>query len=219
MCSACNSCAGDGQRIAVGNGAKVLVRVRHSPQHVIAGVQQHGCVERLAELGSHRDVIVVAVRAHHRHHVAAADGLEDRFGGVGGVENHDVGVVADEPDVVVDFPTATVEFEGAVGDHAIDVAHYQHHHRAQHLAVMHLVECLLDVRRARCVRRRTSPSGSRPCRCRSIRVGKSRSGRQSPYQDDFNAPPWEKKSTSGMSRRMSGVGTPTRTTVPARSRA
>ena len=39
-------------------------------------------------------------------------------------------------------------------------------------------------------------------------MGKSRSGRQSPYQDDFNEPPREKKSTSGMSRRMSGVGHP-----------
>ena len=48
---------------------------------------------------------------------------------------------------------------------------------------------------------------------------KSRSGRQSPYHDDFSAPPREKKSISGISNVMSGVGTPTSTTVPARSRA
>ena len=65
-------------------------------------------------------MIVVAVRAHDRHHVAARHGVQDWFGGVGGVENHDVGVVADEPDVVVDFPTATVEFEGSVGDYLVD---------------------------------------------------------------------------------------------------
>ena len=51
-------------------------------------------------------------------------------------------------------------------------------------------------------------------------MGKSREGRQSPYQDDFSAPPRPNTSMSGMSGTfMSGVGTPTRTTVPARSRA
>ena len=51
-------------------------------------------------------------------------------------------------------------------------------------------------------------------------VGKSRLGRQSPYHDGFSAPPRPKKSIIGMSgRAMSGVGTPTCTTVPARSRA
>lgn len=35
----------------------------------------------------------------------------------------------------------------------------------------------------------------------------------------LQAPPREKKSTSGISSFMSGVGTPTSTTVPARSRA
>ena len=31
-------------------------------------------------------------------------------------------VVADEPDVVVDFPTAAVEFEGAVGDDPLNLS-------------------------------------------------------------------------------------------------
>ena len=44
-------------------------------------------------------------------------------------------------------------------------------------------------------------------------------GQASPYHDDFNAPPWEKKSMSGISNVNSEVGTPTNTTVPARSRA
>ena len=50
--------------------------------------------------------------------------------------------------------------------------------------------------------------------------GKSRAGRQSPYQLDLSAPPRPNTSCSGMSGSfMSGVGTPTSTTVPARSRA
>lgn len=69
-------------------------------------------------------MIVVAVRAHHRNHVAARDSRQYRFGSVGGVEYHDVRVVADDPDVVVDFPTAAVEFEGSVGHDAIDGGHY-----------------------------------------------------------------------------------------------
>ncbi len=35
----------------------------------------------------------------------------------GGIENHDLGVVTDYPDVVIDFLTATVEFEGSLGDY------------------------------------------------------------------------------------------------------
>ena len=50
-------------------------------------------------------------------------------------------------------------------------------------------------------------------------MGKSREGRQSPYQLDFSAPPRPKISISGSVTVSSGVGTPTRTTVPARSRA
>ena len=50
-------------------------------------------------------------------------------------------------------------------------------------------------------------------------IGKSREGRQSPYQRDFSAPPRPKNSMSGSSSFMSASGTPTSTTVPARSRA
>ena len=140
--------AGDAERFAIGHRAKVLVRVRHPPQHIIAGMEQYRRVERFAEFGGHGHVVVVAVCAHHRHHVAPTDGCHDRRRGVRGVEDHDVGIVAEQPDVVVDFPTATVEFEGAMGDDAFDVRPSQHHHRAQHLAVVHFVERLLDVAEA-----------------------------------------------------------------------
>src|SRR5580693_2418889 len=62
-------------------------------------------------------------------------------------------------------------------------------------------------------------SGRRPARCRSTSIGKSRLGRQSPYQEDLSAPPRPNTSSSRSSSRISGVGTPTSTTVPARSRA
>ncbi len=104
---------------------------------------------------------------------------------MGGVEHHDIGIVADEPDVVVDFPTATVEFEGAVGDDSLDVGH---HNTTTERST--LPSCILwnaSSMSPSPMRSETNfSSGSRPCRYRSIRVGKSRSGRQSPYQDDFS---------------------------------
>ena len=87
-------------------------------------MEQYRRVERIAEFGGHGHMVVVTVCAHHRHHISATDGRHDRFRGVRGVEDHDVGIVADDPDVVVDFPTATVEFEGAVGDNTLDGRHH-----------------------------------------------------------------------------------------------
>jgi hypothetical protein len=94
-------------------------------KHFVGGVEQDRRVECLAEFGCDGDVIVVPVRADHRDHVAARDGIDDRLRGVCGIEYHDVGVVADDPDVVVDIPTAAVEFEGAAGDDALDRVRHQ----------------------------------------------------------------------------------------------
>ena len=58
-----------------------------------------------------------------------------------------------------------------------------------------------------------------PVRYRSMSIGKSRVGRQSPYQDDFSAPPRPNSSIIGSSIVIVGSGTPTWTSVPARSRA
>src|ERR1700736_1563662 len=87
-------------------------------------MQQYRRAERLAEFGGHGHMVVVPVCAYHRHHISAANGRHDGLRCVRGVEDHDVGIVADDPDVVVDFPTATIEFEGAVGDNALDGRHY-----------------------------------------------------------------------------------------------
>ena len=50
-------------------------------------------------------------------------------------------------------------------------------------------------------------------------IGKSREGRQSPYHDDLRAPPRPNSSIIGSSMVIDGSGTPTWTSVPARSRA
>ena len=50
-------------------------------------------------------------------------------------------------------------------------------------------------------------------------MGKSRLGRQSPYQDDFRGAAPAEDVDQRQVQVMSGVGTPTSTTVPARSRA
>src|SRR3954453_9059662 len=52
-----------------------------------------------------------------------------------------------------------------------------------------------------------------------VSIGKSREGRQAPYQEDLTAAPRPKTSISGSSIFISGVGTPTRITRPARGRA
>jgi hypothetical protein len=64
---------------------------------------------------------------------------------MGCVDHNDIGVVAYEPNVVSDCPTAAVECKRAMGNHAFDAGHLQHHHRPQHLAGVHLVKGLLDV--------------------------------------------------------------------------
>lgn len=113
--------ATDSERLAIADGTEIPLGVSHSPQHVVGRMQKHRRVERIRQLRGDRDVVIVPMGANDCHHVAAADGHDDRPGVVGGVEDDDVVVVADEPDVVVDFPGSAVEFEGAVGDHAGDV--------------------------------------------------------------------------------------------------
>ena len=54
-------------------------------------------------------MVVVAVGADDRVHVAAGDRVDDRLRLVRGVDDHHVAVVTDQPDVVVDVPGAAVE--------------------------------------------------------------------------------------------------------------
>ena len=121
---------------------------------------------RVGELDRRVDVVVVAVGADDRDHPPAADAVDDRRGLVRGVDHEALVVVADDPDVVVDLEVLAVDREGPVGDDAVEARgrRSQHHHRAQHLAALHLVERLLDrVERDRLghelVERRADPGG------------------------------------------------------------
>ena len=148
--------------------AEILVGMGHSPQHIIGGMQQHRGVQRITQFGRHRHMVVVAVGADHRDHVAAADGVDDRTGVVRGVENHHLVVVADDPDVVVDFPTAAIEFEGAVGNHTGDAALSSSIHFITTTERSTSPACILwnaSSMSSRPMRSETNfSSGSRPCR-------------------------------------------------------
>ena len=109
-----------GEHLAVGEGAECLVGVSRLPQHGVGGVQQNGRVQVGTQLRGDGDVIVVAVGAHHRDHMAPGDGVFDRLGIVCRVDDDHLGAVTDDPDVVVDFPTAAVEFKVAMGDDPLD---------------------------------------------------------------------------------------------------
>lgn len=95
--------------------------VGHLPEHVVAGVQEDGGVEALGQLRGDGDVVVVAVGEQYAQDLAVADGLDDGFGFVGCVDDVAGFVVADEPDVVVHIPLATVEGERAGRDNFVDM--------------------------------------------------------------------------------------------------
>ncbi len=194
--------------------------MRHPPQRQVVRVQQDRGPGAGGQLGGGVDVVVVRVRAHDRGQPAAAERALDRVRVVRGVDHQRLGVVTDDPDVVVHLPLAAVQREDARGDEPFDPARpSQDHHRAQHVAAPHRGERLLDVvQRDRLADERVQVQPALAGRGRSA-SGKSRDGRQSPYQEDFSEPPRPKTSSSGSSSVISGVGTPTSTTVPARSRA
>src|SRR5581483_10971720 len=107
--------SGDGDALSVGGIPECLPGVGHVPQLAVAGVQQHRSVQLLPQLGGDGDVVVVTVGAYHGNDVPAADGLGDRLVVVSGVDDHDLVVVTDQPDVVVYLPAAAVKLEDATG--------------------------------------------------------------------------------------------------------
>src|SRR5690606_22810008 len=189
------------------------------PQLQVVGVQPDGGAGAVGEGGRGVDVVVVGVGAHDGRQPPLPHRLGDGVGVVGGVDDDRLVVVADDPHVVVDVPGAAVEAELSGGDEPFDAG--GHHSTTTERSTS--PRCM----RSKAFSTSSSPTvsvtnaarSSRPCRCRSISIGKSREGRQSPYQEDFSEPPRPKTSRSGSSSFISGVGTPTRTTVPARSRA
>src|SRR6185369_16325159 len=129
-------------------------------------------------------------------------------------------VVAEQPDVVVHRPGLAVEVEGPRRDDPLDADLAGHSTTTERSTSPWRIRSNAASTSSSPIRSLTNASRSRrPCRYRSTSIGKSRLGRQSPYHEDLSEPPRAKKSSSGISMRMSGVGTPTSTTVPARSRA
>ena len=90
------------------------------PQYFIGRVKQYGSVKPMGQFRCGSDVVVVTVCADHRDHVAAGDSGNDRFGVVCGVNHDHVGVVSDQPHVVVDIPASAVKFESARRDNPFD---------------------------------------------------------------------------------------------------
>ena len=116
----------------------------HVPQHPVGVVQHDRSVDDFAQRHSGVDVVVVAVGEHDGFHAASVDRSDDRFVVVGGIEDDDLAVVTDDPDVVGDLPFAAVEGEDPVGRDQFDAHRSEHHDAAEHLASLHLVERLLD---------------------------------------------------------------------------
>src|SRR5581483_8590140 len=134
----------------------------------------------------------------HAHDPPISDEFGDRVGGVRRIDDHALTIVADDPDVVVDAPCLAVEAErparhGVVDSHRITTDLSTSPRCIFSNAASMSPTPIFSVT--------NSSSGSRPWRYRSMRSGKSRDGRQSPYHDDLSAPPRPKKSISGRSRR------------------
>ena len=99
-----------------------------------------------------------------------------------------------------------------------EVVGLQHDDRPQDLAALHAGEGLLDLVDADRLADE-AVEVEPPVEVEVDQHGEVARGRQSPYQLGLSAPPRPKNSIIGRSMRMSGVGTPTCTSVPARSRA
>src|SRR5699024_2427156 len=183
------------------------------------------------------DVVVVTVREEDGAHCAPGDRIQHRLRVVRRVDDHALGVVPEDPDVVVHLPGAAVEGERAAGDEVL------HPHPAAGIGALHshrtsppvgaglistterstfpaVIFSNAGSTSSMPMRSVTKPSrSSRPRRYCSTSIGKSREGRQSPYQADLIDPPRPNTSSSGSSQVVPGSGTPTSTTRPARSRA
>src|SRR5262245_23415445 len=97
------------------------------PQHSVAGVQPDRCAGGLSQLDRCVDVVVVPVRTHDGSDPTAADRVEYRRRVMGGVDHDHIGVVADQPDVVVDGPGPAVEPKLARRDDPVDPYAAGHH--------------------------------------------------------------------------------------------
>src|SRR4051794_15752275 len=213
--------AGDAKRRPLGEGiVRLAPLVGHVPEHPVGGGEPDRGAGRLPQRRRGRDVVVVPMGEHDRGHPAAADRRDDRGGVVRRVDDEHLVVVPNQPDVVVDVEVLPIEAEDAGDDDLVDAgSHPQNTTTERSTSPRCIFSKASSTSLSAMVSLTKSSSGKRPCRYRSMSIGKSRLGRQSPYQEDLIAPPRPKISIAGRVISMSGVGTPTITTRPARSRA
>ena len=105
----------DAEALTVLNLLEGDIGVGLVPQHPVAGVQEDGSIVLLGKLRGDGDVVVVAVGADNAFHGAVANNLGNGVDGVGGVDDVDLCIVANNPNVVVYFPLAAVELKQAGG--------------------------------------------------------------------------------------------------------
>ena len=96
------------------------VGVHHVPQHPVVGVQPDRGVNRVGQLHSGVDVVVVTVGAQHPESPTTGYRFGDRLVVMGSVYYHHLGVVAHQPDVVVDLEVLAVQREDPTGHHPLD---------------------------------------------------------------------------------------------------
>ena len=104
--------------VQVGVGIPLAVDV--APQHPVVGMEQDRRVDRLLQRNRGVDVVVVTMGERDRGDTSPAYRVDDRGGVVSRVDDQDLPVVTDEPDVVGDLPLAAVEAEETVGRDELD---------------------------------------------------------------------------------------------------
>src|SRR5699024_6391316 len=212
---------GDVDRLAVVQvGIPQVVGMGELPQRPVVGMQQDRCRDTLPQLRCDAHMVIVRVRAHDCLDRTPGDEFEDVVDGVWCVDDDALDIVSDHPDVVVDVEGLAVQAERPRRDRVIDARGHQSTTTERRTSPW-CIRSNAASTPSRAISSVTNASrSSLPCWYRSTSIGKSRLGRQSPYQLDFRAPPRPKTSIKGISGTvMSGVGTPTRTSTPARSRA
>src|SRR5690606_2477549 len=78
----------------------------------------------LCEVADDSHVVVVTMREQNGLDVSGSDRLGDRIDVVGGVDDDDLGIIADDPHVVVDVVRLPVEGECARCDEMLNSCHY-----------------------------------------------------------------------------------------------
>jgi hypothetical protein len=103
-------------------------------QRRVGRMQQDRRAGAIGELGRGVDVVVVPVGAQDADHPTTVDRGHDRVGVVRGVDDQDIVLVAQEPDVVLHVPGAAVEGERPGRHDPVDPTVDASLHRCRHPA-------------------------------------------------------------------------------------